>query len=373
MITVLQFISSLSDGGAETLVKDYGILFKQHPEHQIRCVIVTLHNFKNSANYRRIQKAGVEVVSIYNQHNKFVSLHRKLLGSWYVPRCLMNIIKKYQPSAIHVHLGLLKYFLPISNQIKNINLLFTCHSEPAVAFGHHNGEREAASFLLNKNNLQMIALHEEMRIQLNSMFAIDNTVVVNNGVDFKRFSEVKESRDQIRNDLKIPVEAYVVGHVGRFSKPKNHLFLIDVFAKLCEKKTNSFLVLVGSGPTREKVVQKATDLGLMQRILILSNRTDIPQILKSMDVLLFPSLYEGLSITLIEAQASGLRCVISDSIKPCNVLLDSTLQVSLESSVDNWCDMILDINRKNTSHYDISDFDMNQVIKHLANLYKNKL
>lgn len=370
MITVLQFISSLSDGGAETLVKDYGILFKQHPECQIRCVIVTLHNFKNSANYRRIQEAGVDVVSIYNQHNKLISLYRQLLGFWYVPRRLLKIIRKYHPAAIHVHLGLLKYLLPISNQLKTVNLLYTCHSEPNVTFGHNDGEREAAQLLLKNNNLQMIALHEDMRTQLNSMFAIDNVVVVNNGVDFRKFREVKENREHIRAELRIPSGAYVVGHIGRFSKPKNHLFLIDVFAKLIEKQPNSFLVLVGTGPTREKVIQKATNLGLMHRILFLSNRTDIPQILKSMDVLLFPSLYEGLSITLIEAQASGLRCVISDTIKPYNVLLDSTVQVSLESSVDNWCDAILDFKRKSTTHYNISNFDMNRVIKHLAELYK---
>ena len=86
MMTVLQFVSSLSDGGAETLVKDYGILFKRHPELQVRCVLVTLHNFKDSANYKRLKNSGVEIVSIYKNHNKLVSLNRKLFGSWYIPR-----------------------------------------------------------------------------------------------------------------------------------------------------------------------------------------------------------------------------------------------------------------------------------------------
>lgn len=371
MITVLQFISSLSDGGAETLVKDYGILFKRHPELDVRCILVTLHNFKDSANYKRLQNSGVEVVSIYNHHNKFISLHRQLLGSWYVPRRLSRIIEKYKPSAIHVHLGLLRYLLPISNRLKNIKLLYTCHNEPAVMFGHGNGEKEAALFLLKNNSLQMIALHEEMKIQLSSLFGIDNVVVVNNGVDFKSFRDVEESRDQIRTGLNIPKDAYVVGHIGRFTDQKSHLFLIEIFAKLYEKKKNSFLLLIGTGPTKEKVIQKASELGVLTRMLILSNRTDIPQLLKSMDVFLFPSLFEGLSVTLVEAQVAGLRCVISDTIKPHNVLVESTVQVSLESSTEKWCDAVLDVNCKNASHYDISDFDMNKVIEYLAKLYKN--
>lgn len=371
MITVLQFISSLSDGGAETLVKDYGILFKRHSELQIRCVLVTLHNVKDSANYKRLQNSGVEIVSIYNRHNKLISLHRQLFGSWYVPRRLSWIIEKYQPAAIHVHLGLLRYLLPISNRLKNIKLLYTCHNEPAVMFGHGNGEKEAAAFLIKNNNLQMIALHEEMRAQLNSMFGIDNTIVVNNGVDFTSFREIKENKDQIRMGLNIPKDAYVVGHIGRFTNQKNHLFLIEIFAKLYEKNRDSFLLLIGTGPTREKVVQKALELGVQERMLILSNRTDIPQLLKCMDVFVFPSLFEGLSVTLVEAQVSGLRCVISDTIKPNNVLVESTVQVPLESSIDEWCDAILDVNRRSMSHYDISGFDMNKVVEYLAKLYKN--
>lgn len=372
MTTVLQFISSFSDGGAETLVKDYGILFKQHPELQIRCVLVTLHNFKDSANYQRLQKSGVEVISIYNHHNKLVSLHRRLFGSWYVSRKLLQIIKELKPTAIHVHLGLLRYLLPISNKLKDIKLFYTCHNEPTVMFGHANGEKEAASYLFKNNRLQMIALHDEMKAQLNSMFGITNVIVVNNGVNFKAFREVEESKKQIRDRLSIPQNAYVVGHIGRFSDQKNHLFLIDIFAELCKRQENSFLLLIGSGPTKEKVIQKASGLGLLSKILILSNRTDIPELLKCMDVFLFPSLFEGLSVTLVEAQAAGLRCVISDTIKPYNILTDSTVQVSLNSSTKIWCDTLLDVNQKSDMHYNISDFDMNHVVENLAKIYKNK-
>ena len=371
MTTVLQLIPSLYDGGAETLVKEYGVQFRRHPELQIRCVLVTIHNFTDSANYKRLINSGVEHVSIYNHHNKLVSLHRLWFGGWYVPRKLLQIINEYKPAAIHVHLGLLRYLVPIHNQIKNIKLLYTCHNEPSIKFGHSNVEAEAATYLLKNNNLQMIALHEDMRIQLNEMFGIDNTIVINNGVDFMSFRKVEETKDQIREKLNIPKDAFVIGHIGRFSDQKNHMFLLDVFAKLYDKQKNSFLVLIGNGPTKGKAIKKASDLGVLSRIVFLSHRTDIPQLLKSMDVFLFPSLYEGLSVTLVEAQVSGLRCIISDTIKPYNVLLDTTIQLSLEKSAEEWCNAILDSNRKCTSHYNISDFDMNSIIKYLARIYKN--
>lgn len=371
MKTVLQFISSLTDGGAETLVKDYGLLFKHYPELDIRCVLVTLHNVTNTANYRRLQDSGVEIIPIYPYHNKLISLHRSLFGKYYIPMKLHRIIKKYNPIAIHVHLGLLRYFLPISDELKDIKLFYTCHCEPTVMFGHGNGEREAAYNLINHNNLQMIALHEEMRVQLNNMFNINNTIVVNNGVNFRTFRDVIETKSQIRSRLNIPYDAFVVGHIGRFSKEKNHLFLMDIFAKLCKRNKNSKLILIGNGPTKEQVIQKAKQLGVLQNIVFLSNRTDINQLLKCMDVFLFPSLFEGLSVTLVEAQVSGLRCVISDTINPHNILCDTTIQVSLNSSTDVWCDTVLDVNRKNSFHYDISNFDMDIVIKTLANIYKN--
>ena len=371
MRTVLQFISSLTDGGAETLVKDYGILFKRHPELGISCVLVPMHNVTDTANYRRLRNSGVEIAPIYPYHNKFISLHRKLFGKWYIPMRLLRIIKKYHPTAVHVHLGLLRYFLPISSELKNIKLVYTCHNEPSVMFGHGNGEKEAAYKLISRNNLQMIALHEEMRIQLNNMFNIDNTIVVNNGVDFRTFREAVESKSQIRSRLNIPDDVFVVGHIGRFSEQKNHLFLIDIFAELYERNKNSELILIGSGPTKEQVIQKAKLLGVLQNIVFLSNRTDINQLLKCMDVFLFPSLFEGLSVTLVEAQVAGLRCVISDTINPHNILCDTTIQVSLDSSTDVWCDAVLDINLKNSSHYDISKFNMDIVVETLASIYKN--
>lgn len=369
MITVIQFVSSLSDGGAETLVKDYGIMFKRHPELKVRCIVVTLHNVKDSANYQRVKDSDIEVLSIYKNHNKLISLFRYVFGRVYIPYKFNKIIARYNPRAVHVHLGLLKYLRLISRRLKKINLFYTCHNEPSVMFGHNNGEKEAAMYLIKNNNLQLIALHEKMQQQLNTMFGVKNTIVVNNGIDLDAFRCVEESRTIIRESLGIHENAFVVGHIGRFSIQKNHIFLVNCFAKLLETKSNAILLLIGSGPTKEQVLQVAMQLGISDKIIILSKRTDIPQLLKCMDVFLFPSLFEGLSVTLVEAQASGLRCVISDKIESYNMLTNNIIQVSLESSTDEWCKAILNTEIKTVVHRSITEFDMEKVVVQLSKLY----
>lgn len=366
---IIQFISSLSDGGAETLVKDYALTFKRHPELNIDCIIVTLHNFKNSANYKRLQNSGIEIIPIYKHHNKLVSFHRKIFGKWYVPQKLKKLIKHHKPGAIHLHLQLLKYLKPISSELKDVKLLYTCHSEPTVMFGHHDGEKEAASFLIKHNNLQLIALHEEMRRELNTMFCTQNTEIINNGIDFKAFRNITKTKAEIRRNLNIPVDSFLIGHVGRFVEVKNHAFLLKIFNTLLKYKRNARLLLIGTGPLKKQIQHNATNLGIDDKITVLSNRSDIPELLKCMDVFVFPSLFEGLSVSLVEAQVSGLRCIISDKIKQENLLKDTTIQVSLEASTETWCETIIDINRKNEFHYDISVFDMDKEIVKLSKLY----
>jgi glycosyltransferase involved in cell wall biosynthesis len=112
---------------------------------------------------------------------------------------------------------LLKYVNQISNKIKNIRLLYTCHSLPDKCFsGRNKKEAKAARHLIKENGLRLIALHDKMRTELNEMFDVDNTVVIRNGIDFKRFQNLKVSKEEIRKSLGITENAYVVGHVGRF-------------------------------------------------------------------------------------------------------------------------------------------------------------
>lgn len=136
--------------------------------------------------------------------------------------------------------------------------------------------------------------------------------------DIFRFSEI--ARQEMRTELGLG-EQFTVMHVGRLIYPKNHTFLLDAFACLLEKDPEAKLVLVGDGELREEVKQKANQLP-ENSVRLLGTRNDIPALLQAADVFAFPSRFEGLPVTMIEAQAAGLPCVMSDRITDECVLTD---------------------------------------------------
>ncbi len=366
-IKVAQYIGAIQDGGAETLVKDYALLLDKN---KFDVVIITRWRGKNSANYRILEEAGIPMITIYPSNNLIFKLFNRFFGNHFIPHKLYTIIRKENIEVLHGHLELLHNILPISSKIRDIKLLYTCHSLPSLLFsGKDKKEGVAAKKLLKTNNLLMIALHDGMRKEINEMFDIDNTVVIRNGIDFKRFQNIKESQFEIRKNLGIPVNAYVIGHVGRFSSTKNHDFLVDIFAEVYRKNSNAFLLLIGAGELMEPVKDKIEKLQLSERVLILSHRSDIPQLMKAMDVFVFPSLFEGLGIVLIEAQVAGLRCIVSDTVPKEAFQTKLAVPVSLNESPEKWAEIILDDSVKGGSDGNIDDYDMNKEIKQLEKLY----
>lgn len=136
--------------------------------------------------------------------------------------------------------------------------------------------------------------------------------VINNAIDTQEFAFSEAKRIKIRNELGLTDE-FVVGHVGNIAPVKNHTFLLDVFKEIHKIKHNSKLVLVGNG-SHDELKQKADRLGLSDDVFFTGARSDVSGILQAFDVFAFPSLSEGLPVTVIEAQAAGLKCFISDAV-----------------------------------------------------------
>lgn len=137
--------------------------------------------------------------------------------------------------------------------------------------------------------------------------------LLHNAIDTDLYCFDPAGREKIRKELGL-TDKFVVGHVGRFNQQKNHEFLVEVFYELLKKRPEARLVLVGKGELEETVRKKISDLDIEQYVVFTGVRKDIPQVLSAFDVFLFPSLYEGMPNTVIEAQATGLPCVISDTI-----------------------------------------------------------
>ena len=366
--TVIQYITGLRDGGAETLVKDYALLLDKE-NFDVKILITRPH--EETANLRRIEAAGIPVFYIYPRWNVAVRLFNKIFGNIYRPYRVLRTIRKTGATVVHAHLEVLKNLAPISRKLKGVRLLFTCHSVPEYKFGKPGSpEYSAAMKLLAHNDLQMIALHDQMRCQMDEMFDTDTTKVIHNGVQLEQFANVEETVAQIRDAEGIPENAFVLGHVGRFSKVKNHAFLIKVFQHVLEKRKDAFLLLVGSGELREQIVQQIADAGLSDKVLMLSGRTDIPRLMKAMDVFVMPSHYEGLPVTLIEAQAAALRCVVSDVVNPEAFRTDRVVPMSLASGEEKWAEVVLDASIRGPHNPGLDEYDMKKEIKHLETLYR---
>jgi Glycosyl transferases group 1 len=137
--------------------------------------------------------------------------------------------------------------------------------------------------------------------------------VLPNGIDLRRYA-VLASQEELRYRLGLAPSARVLAHVGRFSPVKNHRFTIDLFADLSRMDPNWRLVLVGDGPEQGAILERARACGIIDRVAFLGIRSDIPELLGAFDVFVYPSFHEGLPIALVEAQAAGLPCLVSDRV-----------------------------------------------------------
>ena len=186
-----------------------------------------------------------------------------------------------------------------------------------------------------------------------------------NSLDVQAYGYDEKERLSVRNEFGILNNDILIGHIGRFTKQKNHRFLIRVFTNLIDKNDRYKLMLVGEGPLENDIkLMVENDDKLRNKVIFAELRSDIPSILSSFDVLVFPSLYEGMPNVVIEAQASGLPCVISKSITKEVVLAPNIYMLSTNDDPESWASFIshlsLDRNKDaftclKSAGYDISD------------------
>lgn len=200
--------------------------------------------------------------------------------------------------------------------------------------------------------------------------------LLNNAIDLDKFKYDKKIGDKKRKELGIKEDTIVIGHIGRFVAQKNHNFLIDIFNQFHKKEKNSILLLAGQGPLQEEIKNKVRELGLDDSVRFLGQRNDANELYQAFDVFLLPSLYEGLPVVGVEAQASGLLCFFSDDMTKETKVLDSTVFMSLSNTSEEWTGEILtnlkDYKRINTKN-EVSDngFDIEIEARKLEKYYIN--
>lgn len=165
--------------------------------------------------------------------------------------------------------------------------------------------------------------------------------IFHNGIKTEIFDFNNSIRDKIRTKLGLANEELLVGHIGRYSTQKNHLFLIDVFAKIYELNPKSKLLLLGEGPLKEEVFEKINKLGLSDVVIDGGITNQANEYYQAMDVFILPSLHEGLPVVGIEAQGAGLPCVFADTITEEAKVLDTTCYISLNQDITLWAEKVL--------------------------------
>ncbi len=280
-----------------------------------------------------------------------------------------KILKANKYDIIHVHANALYYMTAILEAKRQGVRCRIMHShssstyKPRMVFIH--------SFF--KNRIHKIATHcfccsEEAG---NWMFG-NNFKIINNAIDLKGFQFNEELRQIVRQELNIPEDAFVIGHVGRFYDVKNHLFLVEIFKNIVKRKDKSILVMVGEGELRPSVEEQVGLYGLNEKVMFTGMRKDVNRLYNAFDLFVLPSLFEGLPIVTIEAQANGLPVFCSDvvskdiNITPCMHFL------SLSLGAEKWADEILqvDLKRINTTQYLINArFDIREEAKRLQDFY----
>ena len=167
-------------------------------------------------------------------------------------------------------------------------------------------------------------------------FEQGKVTIINNAIDLDKFKYDEKIRKEKRKELNINDDTLVVGHIGRFVAQKNHTFLIDIFNELHKKEKNSILLLIGQGPLMGEIKQKVETIGISDSVKFLGQRDDVNELYNAMDLFLFPSLYEGLGMVLIEAQANGLPCITSTVVPKIADIANNVQFYGLNDSIDIW-------------------------------------
>lgn len=196
-----------------------------------------------------------------------------------------------------------------------------------------------------------------------------------NGIDIKEYNFSQKIRNKKRKELNVKENEILVGHIGTLYWIKNQVFLVEIFAKMLKENSNMKLVLAGEKVETEDILKKAKEFGVTDKLIILGQVNDVKHLLQAYDIMIFPSLNEGLPVSLIEAQATKLPCLISNRVTKEVKFNENVDFMSLEKSAEKWCEKAFKLLKTNRESIDISklteSYDINIVAEKLDRIYNS--
>ena len=359
---VLNLFTIMNRGGAETMVMNY---YRQIDRTKLQFDFM-VHRDERGEYDDEIEALGGRIFRMPPVRPWSASSYRKQVSEFY---------KKHpEYRVIHSHMSELGYYDFIEAERLGVPVRIAhAHNRP------HGVDLKSPMRWYYKTKMMPHITHmficgEEAG---NWLFGEKNSgkfIMLNNAIDSRKYSLDPSVRKKVRDDLGIS-NNLVIGHVGRFDTQKNHRFLIEIFNKVQAKRSDALLLLIGndSGEIGEKIHSMVSAFGISDKVRFLGVRSDVAELMQAMDVFLFPSLFEGLSLASVEAQAAGLPVLISDGV-PIECKKTPLVHVMpLSASAESWADKVTElagIPRQNTCQ-DIIDsgFDIKENAKWLQNFY----
>jgi glycosyltransferase involved in cell wall biosynthesis len=305
-INILHIISTLHVGGVENQL---ALILGKYDRRKLSPLVCSLADKGEIG--REIEESGIEVIPLKKLGHQF---------NWTIVRDIYRLIKTRDVKIVRTHQYHANLYGRLAAWLAKV---------PCIVASVHNVytqdkklHRRIINRFLSGFTDRVVAVSETVKrdiVKYDGLRA-DKVTVIYNGIDAQRFFNI--SGNSIRANLGIPLEAHVVGTVGRLTIQKGQRYLIDAVAMLKEKFPQIALLIVGDGPMRDDLQNRAKTLGIDKNAIFLWTRRDIPQLLSAMDIFVLPSLWEGLGTALIEAMASG-KAVIATDIAPFREIINS--------------------------------------------------
>lgn len=360
VIRVAHVVGKWLGGGVEAVVMNY---YRNIDRSKIQFDFICDDDSTNIP-YDEIKKMGGRVIIVPSYTHLF-SYNKKL----------NEIFKKNKYKIVHSHINTLSVF--------PLRVAYKCGVPIRIAHSHSTTNKKEWKKNMIKNILKPFSKMYATDYYACSKYAGEwlfgknsKFTILNNAIDVDRFKYNEKYNKEIRKELNISSDTFVIGHIGRFVTQKNHSFLIDIFYELLKLNSNSVLLLAGQGPLQDEIKFKVKNLNIEDKVFFLNQRSDAYKLFSAFNVFLLPSLYEGLPVVGVEAQASGLLCVLSDSMTKETKILDSTCFISLDNDACYWAKAILNKYKK-FKRIDCRDkivsanFEIKSSVKSLENNYSN--
>ena len=364
-VRILHEVVIMDRGGIETMIMNH---YRKINREKIQFDFL-VHRSEKGEYDDEIKNLGGKIY-VLPKFNPFkIYKYKKSLNSFFK--------KQNKYSIIHSHYNALAMFT-LRSAMKNGVSVRIAHSH--LAFPKLNHQTPIYWYARRKINLfctKKFACSENAGSWLFGEKNYNDFSVFKNAICTDKFIFNKDIRKKYRKTLNLDGK-FVIGNVGRFHPSKNHSFILKIFKKIYKKNKNSVLLLIGDGNDKQKLINEAKNLEIDHVVFFLGVRSDVSEILQAMDVFLFPSIFEALPVTLIEAQAAGLKTIVSDTITEEVKISDLVEFVSLNKEAEVWAKKVLKYekgyNRIDASKYILqAGYDVDENTRLLEKFYLNEI